>query len=44
MDEKTELTPTEARGASRGGTVRTMLVIGLVLVVVAFAVIYMNFA
>jgi flagellar basal body-associated protein FliL len=43
MDEKTELTPTEARGGSRGGTVRVMLVIGLVLVIVAFIAVYMSF-
>ena len=43
MDDKTELTPTEARAGSRGGTVRLVLVVSLVLVVVAFAAIYMAF-
>ena len=40
-DDKTVLTPTEARGGSRGGTVRTMLVISLVLIIGAFAAVYM---
>jgi len=39
-DEKTKLTATEARGGSKGTQVRTVLIAGLVLVIVAFAIIY----
>ena len=39
-DDKTRLTTTEARAGSRGTQVRTMLIVGLVLVIVAFAIIY----
>ncbi len=39
-DEKIELTTTEARAGSRGTQVRTIMIVGLVLVIVAFAIIY----
>ena len=39
-DEKTKLTATEARGGSRGTQVRTIMIVGLVLVITAFAIIY----
>ena len=44
MDDKTELTPTEARGGSRGGYMRVVLIISLVLIVVAFGAIYLGYA
>ncbi len=44
MDEKTELTPTEARAGSRGGYMRTVLIVSLVLIIVAFGAIYLGFA
>jgi len=39
-DEKIKLTTTEARAGSRGTQVRTIMIVGLVLVIVAFAIIY----
>ena len=39
-DDKIKLTTTEARGGSRGTQVRTVMIIGLGLVIVAFAIIY----
>ena len=39
-DDKTKLTATEARGGSRGTQVRNVMIVGLVLVIVAFAIIY----
>ena len=44
MDDETRLTPTEARGGSKGGYMRVVLVVSLVLIVVAFATIYLGFA
>ena len=43
MEDKTKLTATEARGGSRGGTIRIILVVSLVLVIAAFAAIYLNY-
>jgi hypothetical protein len=43
VDEKTKLTPTEARAGSRGGTVRLVLVASLILVIAAFAIVYLNY-
>ncbi|QXQ05784.1 hypothetical protein KX816_16445 [Sphingosinicellaceae bacterium] len=39
-DDKIKLTTTEARGGSRGTQVRTIMIVALVLVIVAFAIIY----
>ena len=43
MEDENKLTATEARGGSRGGTVRVVLVISLILVIAAFAAIYLNY-
>lgn len=40
VDEKIKVTTTEARAGSRGTQVRTIMIIGLVLVIVSFAIIY----
>ena len=44
MDEKTELTPTEARAGSRGGYMRVVLIVSLALIVIAFGAIYLGYA
>ena len=44
MDEKTRLTATEARGGSRGGYMRVVLIVSLVLIVAAFTAIYLGYA
>ncbi len=44
MEDKTRLTPTEARGGSRGGYMRVVLVVSLILIVVAFGAIYLGYA
>ena len=40
VDEKVKLTATEARGGSRGKQVRTVLIVSICLVVIAFVAVY----
>jgi hypothetical protein len=42
-DDKIKLTPTEARAGSTSGKVRLVLVVSLVLVVIAFAAVFMRY-